>query len=277
MEFNTDTEAGQIADLTKAAISREPRVISGPGGRSFLITANEDVVKDITPTGAGTTFVPDRIRQAVTLQTAQSLGDYLERFKTDASVLFANIDADQIVGAIDYHNPSRADLVQHRATLNLPFSTEWGLWTAIDGKMMSQLDFARFLDENKDDISSPRGADLVEIVKDMIAVETANTKASVRINSDNVDFTFAASTDARSGTGGQLEVPKEFELRIPVYFGEAPVPMVARLRWKNAADGVQFGVVLLRKENARQDEFKRVVAEVSATAKLPVYYGALAS
>lgn len=276
MEFNTDTEAGQIAALTKAALAPAPQIIEGPGGRHYLLTSPEVTAKDITPAGAAKSFTPDRIAQTPTLQTAQSLGDYLALFKTASSVLFANIALNQIVGAIDYHAPGSAELVSHKATLNLPFSTEWKLWNAIDGEMHSQLDFARFLDENKDDISSPRGADLVEIVKDLIAVESANSKANVRINSDNVDFTFTASTDARSGSGGQLEIPKEFELHIPVYFGEEPVPMKARLRWKNSNEGVTFGVVLLRKEQVRQDEFKRVVGQVSETAALPVFYGALA-
>lgn len=276
MDFNTNTEAGQIAELTKAALAFNPQIIEGPGGRSYLLTSPEVSAKDITPAGAGKTFRPDHIAQAPTIQTAQSLGDYLKLFKTASSVLFANIAQNQIVGAIDYHAADAAELVAHKATLTLPFSTEWKLWNEIDGKMMSQLDFARFLDENQDDISSPRGADLVEIVKDLIAVDTANSKASIRINSDNVDFSFTASTDARSGSGGQLEIPKEFELRIPVYFGEEPLPMKARLRWKNGAEGVTFGIVLLRKEQARQDEFKRVVREVSATADLPVFYGALA-
>lgn len=274
MQFNTDTEAGQIADLTKAALALQPTKVEGPGGRTYLITPGDASFRDITPAGAGDTFKGDHIAQAPTIQSAQSLGDYLALFKTKSSVLFANIAASQIVGALDYHAPSQPEHVAHKATLNLPFSVEWKLWNEIDGKLMSQLDFARFLDENSADISSPRGADLVEIVKDLIAVEASNTKANVRINSDNVDFSFTSSTDARSGSGGQLEIPKEFELHIPVYFGEAAVPMVARLRWVNN-EGVKFGVMLMRKEQVRQDEFKRVVAEVSERVDLPVFYGAL--
>lgn len=275
MDFNTETEAGQVAALTKAALAFEPTKIEGPGGRTYLITAENTSFRDITPAGAAETFKGDHIAQAPTLQSAQSLGDYLALFKSASSVLFADIARNQIVGALDYHAPDKPELVAHKATLTLPFSVEWKLWTEIDGKLMSQLEFARFLDENSADISSPRGADLVEIVKDLIAVESSNTKANVRINSDNVDFSFTASTDARSGTGGQLEIPKEFELHIPVYFGEQPVPMVARLRWVNN-EGVKFGVMLMRKEQVRQDEFKRVVGQVSETADLPVFYGALA-
>lgn len=276
MEFNIDTEAGQIAALTERATARPASTVEGPGGRTFLVSREDETVLEITPAGAAKTFLPDTIRQSVTMQTAKSLGAYLEKFKSDHSALFANINVNQIVGAIDYHSADRAALVSHKATLNLPFSVQWNEWNNIDKKLMSQLDFARFLDENSDDISSPRGADLVEIVKDLISTETADTKATVKINSDNVDFTFTSSTETRSRQGGSLEIPKEFELRIPVYFGEEPVPMKARLRYVTN-DGVKFGVMLMRKEQVRQDEFMRVVEDVSKVAGLPIYYGALAS
>jgi uncharacterized protein YfdQ (DUF2303 family) len=264
----------KIAALTEAATQFSPEQVEGPGNRTFLVTREDQTVQEITPAGAAKTFLPDTIRQSVTMQTAQSLGAYLDKFKSPASALFANIAQNQIVGALDYHSAQQAALVSHKATLALPFSAEWNLWTGIDGKLMSQLEFARFLDENSEDISSPRGADLVEIVKDMIATETANTTANVKLESDNVNFTFTAATEARS-KGGTLDIPKEFELRIPVYFGEHPVPMKARLRY--ATDGgVKFGVMLMRKEQVRQDEFMRVVEQVSKAADLPVFYGALA-
>lgn len=273
MQHNTDTEAGQIAALAVAAEAAKPFIISGPGGRSFLALPEGFSHVDVTPANAGTTSKPDHIKQSVTLQTAESLGDYLARFKTADTALFADIAGNKIVGAIDYHGASAAALVAHRATLNLPFSVEWALWTSIDGKHLSQLDFARFLEENADDITNPVAADLLELVRDLQAVVTENTQATVRTNSDNVDFTFAASTDARSG-GGRFELPKSFGLSIPVYFDEAPVPIEARLRWKKDQTGLTFGVMLLRKEQVRQGEFKRVVAQVATKADLPVVYGA---
>lgn len=277
MELNTDTEAGQIATLTREALKLPATTVEGPGGRTYLVTPSDMVVKEITPMNAAEIAKPKNIAQAVVIQTAESMGEYLSAYKTTSSLLFANIDANRIVGALDYHSPSAPELVTHTATLNLPFSSEWKIWTGIDGKMMSQLDFARFLDENTPDIASPHGADLVEVVRDLITVKSQNAAASVDINKDNVDFRFEATTDARSGRGGQLEIPKTFMLDIPVYFGEPSIQIEARLRWGESEGGVKFGVALLRKDNKRQDEFHRVAKEVSEAAGLKLIYGALAA
>lgn len=271
------TEAGVVATLAKAANSLVPQIVSAPGGRSYLITPENAEVKDVTPDNAGTTHKPDHIRQGVTLQTTKSLADYLGTFKGPNTILFADIAASRIVGAIDYHAATKADLVKHTATLDLPHSVEWKLWTGIDGKHLSQLDFARFLDENRDDITTPDAAALLEVVKDLHAVNTKNTKTSVRLNTDHVDFEVSASTDTRGSTGGRLEIPNAFKLRIPVYFGEPPVAIEARLRWNETDAGLAFGIMLLRKEQVRQDDFMRIVGQVSEASTLPAVYGRFGS
>lgn len=274
---NIPTEAGVVAALTLAANKLTPQIVSAPGGRSFLITPDHAEVKDVTPAHAGTTFKPDHISQGVTLQTTKSLGDYLGTFKGPNTILFADIAASRIVGAIDYHSAQAADRVKHTATLDLPHSVEWKLWNGIDGKHLSQLDFARFLDENRDDITSPVAGDLLDVVRDLHAVNTKNTSTSVRLNTDHVDFEVSASTDTRGSKGGKLEIPNAFKLLIPVYFGEPPVAIEARLRWNETDAGIAFGIMLLRKEQVRQDDFMRVVEQVAEASQLPAVYGRFSS
>lgn len=271
------TEAGVVAALTKAAHNLTPTIISGPDGRSWLITPDHAQAQEVTGANATKTHKPDHIRQGVTLQTTKSLGDYLATFKASTSLLFADITASRIVGAIDYHAADKAELVKHTASLDLPHSVEWKLWTGIDGKHLSQLDFARFLDENRDDITSPDAGALLEIVKDLHAVNTKNTSTSVRLNTDHVDFEVSASTDTRGSKGGKLEIPNAFRLRIPVYFGEPPVAIEARLRWNETEGGLAFGIMLLRKEQVRQDDFMRVVQQVAEASSLPAVYGKFGS
>ena len=50
----------------------------------------------------------------------------------------------------------------------------------------------------------------------------------------------------------------------------------ARLRWRKTQDGLQLGYQILRKDQVRQEEFMRIVAEVSASAAVPALYGAIA-
>lgn len=275
MDLNPETETAAIAALADAAQGLKPFLITNTDGRQFAAVPEGFRLDDITAPGAAKTATPDHIAQKVQLETAASLSDYLTRFKTDHSVMFAGIAANQIVAAIDYHGPAAADLVKHRASLDLPYSTAWAAWSAIDNKLMGQLDFARFLEENAVDIALPDMATLLECVQDMQAVEKADFRARIRTESDNVDFEYSQTTEA-GVRNGHMTVPKRIELRIPVYFGGEPIVLEARLRWRKTQDGLQLGVMILRKEQARQDEFMRVVSQISASADVPALYGKLA-
>ena len=63
------------------------------------------------------------------------------------------------------------------------------------------------------------------------------------------------------------------DLNIPVYFGEQPVHMIAFLRRRVEGGSLKLGIKLQRPEQARQDEFKRIVGEIEQGVMLPTLYG----
>lgn len=278
MDPNTSTEAGQIAALALDAAGK-PQILAGPDGRTFAVVPRNVELRDITTPNAAKTIKPDVIKQVVTLQTAESLIAYVERFKTPNTVLFADIDSDTIVAAIDYHGQTDADLVSHKAVLALPRSLEWQMWDQIDGELQSQLDFARFIEENRSHFVRPESGALLELVNNIQAIEKVDFRAKVRTNSDHVDFDLTASTDAFAQVQGEkLSLPNVFEISIPIYFGEAERSLEARLRWRKSQDsGLKLGIMLLRKEQERQDEFKAVVDRVATKVNLTSIYGRLGS
>jgi len=240
-------------------------------GRTFLVTPHDLAVKDVTEPNALVTAKPKHIAQAVTLQTADSLVDYVNRFKTDDTVLFADIDRNSIHAAIDYHGPSAAALVAHSSRLTLPFSAEWATWIAIDKKLMSQLEFARFLEENAADISTPSAADLLEACRDLHAVRKVNFKKAVRTATDTESFEYSDETEART-TGG-VELPTKFQLTLPVYFGGDPTTLFAFLRWNLEEGALKLGVALHRAEHVRQAVFKQIVLDAAGRTERPAVFG----
>jgi len=277
MELNKDTEAGQIAALALEG-GKSPCLIPGPDGRTFAAVPKDIELREVTSLNAAKTLKPDTIKQTPALQTAASLITYVDRFKASNTILFADIDDDRIVAAIDYHGQTVADLVAHRATLTLPRSLAWQKWDEIDGQLLSQLDFARFIDEYHADFITPKPADLLELVNNIQAVETVDFRAKTKINSDNVDFDLAVTTEAFSNVEGRkLTIPTRFTIKIPVYFGEEARELEVRLRHKKSqSEGLKLGVVILNKEEIRQDEFKAVVDRVAAATNLTSVYGRLA-
>jgi uncharacterized protein YfdQ (DUF2303 family) len=258
--MNTDTEAGQIAALALA--TADGRVVDDPEtGRRWLVVGEnaraEEVsdAHDLKPS-------PRRIAQAVTVQTLDSLVDYVMAFRSDETVLFADIERNRIVAALDYHGPALPSNVDHKATMDLPFSVEWAAWTKIDGKMMEQLEFARFLEENANDIVAPDGAELLEICRDLQARRKVNFIKAVRTSSDNENFEYQDETQATTRKG-EIEIPTKFEIEIPVYFDGRSIRFFAFLRWRlEEGVGLKLGVALHRAEHVRQAVFKEIVGQV---------------
>lgn len=287
MEETRKTETDALAAiLTNAA--KGPQILKTDDGRTFAFTPGDMSMKELTRDDALPSLLPDHIDQAVTIETIESFGDYVNRFKTPLTSIFGEIAENRMVAVMDYHVPPSPlkegeealtdvlggpQFAAHRVTLRLPFALEFKTWSAVSGKMMTQLEFARFLEENAADILVPSGADLLEVARDLHAVRKVDFRKAVRTSTDVENFEYSDSTEAK--TSGGVEVPTKFMIAIPVYFGEEPVTFHAFLRW-NLADGqLSLGVVLHRAEHVRQAEFKRLVARVVEVTQCPAVFGRL--
>jgi uncharacterized protein YfdQ (DUF2303 family) len=266
------TETESIAELAVAAEGK-PTVIKTKAGREYLVHPTDMVSTSVSEQGAIPKPLPDHIEQGVTLQTVDSLVDYTNRFRTADTVLFADIDTNTIVSAIDYHAPTKASHVDHKARLTLPHSVEWKTWVSIHDKLMPQLMFARFLEENAADIVEPMGADLLEACRDLQAVRKVNFTKAVRTATDNENFEYTDETEAR--TRGGVELPKKFALSLPVYFGGAETSLYAFLRWKLDEGQLTLGVALHRHEHVRQAVFKQLVLDAAERTDRPAVFGKL--
>lgn len=254
------SEAKEIADLARKA-SGAPQVVSTPNGREFLIVPGDHTSTEITLAHKTETLKPKHIKQAVTLQNAIALIEYLNRFKSDDSLLFADVAASRIVAAVDYHGAASPALVDHRATLDLPFSEEWKTWTTMNGLLKPQLEFARFIEENAPDIKAPDAASLLEAVRDLQAKRSVNFIQAVRTASDNENFEYADNTETRAK--GDIELPTKFLLSVPIYFGDQAVEVPAFLRWKLDDGKLHLGIKLHRAEHIRQAAFQLIVTEAT--------------
>ena len=266
----------QSATETDAAAALAIKAAGAPGvieadGRTFLVTPQGFDAKDVTRPNSLDRIPPKVITQQVTIQTADSLSEYVNRFKTDDTLLIGDVSHNSIKAIIDYHAPGAAAFAEHTATLTLPYSFEWQTWSAASGKMLPQLEFARFLEENGGDVVAPAGADLLEVCRDLQAVRKANFKKAVRTSSDNEDFEYSVETET-SNRNGSIEIPTRFRLAIPVYFGDAPTEMHAFLRWRLDEGELLLGIVLHRAEHVRQAVFKQHVQTIAdRTDRLAIF------
>lgn len=267
-----------IADLaTKAAKHGEVReVFDQPDGRKLVLLNDGTAafIGESTKDAHGLALdLPTRIKRAVLIQTTDSMVDYLERFKGEGTTLFANIATNRIIALLDYHaSPEKIGHAAHFAVLDLPYAEEWKLWKDVDKKLMPQLDFVRFIQENRMDIKAPDGATLLEACRDLSAKRSVNFTAAIALDSDNESFEYSDNTEAR--TKGGLTVPNEFVLGVPVYFGSRLVELHAYLRNKIDDGKLSLTVALSRAEQVRQAMFREIVEDITTRAGVPVIYGA---
>lgn len=265
-------DAQTIAEL---ATRSQPTVITHDG-RTFLVVPPGASTQDITD--PQDRAAPKRVIQAITVQTVDSLVDYVDRFSNDETVLFADIAANSITGLIDFHGAAddegviKPDQLGHRVSMVLPFSEEWTTWRGISGKLMEQLEFARFIEENACDVIAPSGAELLETVRDLQARRKVDFRKAVRTSSDNENFEYTDNTTATSKNGG-VEVPSKFLLRIPVYFGGETVEIGAFLRWRLEETNLKLGIQLHRPEHVRQAVFKQIVLDAAERTTRPAMFG----
>lgn len=264
------TEAGVIAAL--AAKASGAHVVKTDDNREFLILPSGFSKDEVSDPYGLKLAKPRYIKQTVKIETADSLVDYVNRFKGSTSMLFAEISSNRIVALLDYHGAAMAEHVTHRVNMELPFSEEWQLWTKISGKLMPQLEFARFVEENAADIRTPSAGDLLDACRDLQVNRKVNFIKAVRTASDNENFEFSDETNATSKRDG-LELPTKFIIGLPVYFGDKEREVHAFLRWKLDDGVLTLGIQLHRIEHVRQAVFKEIVLDVAGRTDCGAVFG----
>ena len=101
----------------------------------------------------------------------------------------------------------------------------------MNGTAMPQADFSRFIEDNVKDIREPDGADVLEVARAVGGEEGRSSsprRSACRTGSAN-------SPTTRMSRGppvrGQLKIPEEFKLGIPVFIDGPAYEVTARLRY----------------------------------------------
>lgn len=276
------TEAEAVSVLAKLADANVPATFFKiDGNRDFAVNRNDFTLKEVTLPNAADVLMPKIVTQTPNLQTVSSMISYVNRFKNDDTVIFADIKNNRVIAVIDYHkapgkNPDdtviepRARLGTHSAILHLPFSQEWDTWMGTNERLMKHVEFASFLEENAFDVAKPAGADLLELCRDLQVKQDSHFHSSIRMG-DTASISFSKDEDAT--TKDNMVLPVSFELSIPVYFGEANIPLLAFMRRKIGDGTLHLGYKLSRHEQARQREFNRIVSEIEDGTGVTTIYG----
>lgn len=223
-------------------------------------------------------WLPNHISAHPIFDDRVSLEAYVKRFSTRESLLMADYDAGRVTALLDWHrdnqhddSPCQRNHNQHSATLKLRNSEEFGRWDAMESKLVPQNEFAEFLDENASDIHEPSPAEMLEVSRDLEVIVGSTFRSKTRLHNGDRVFTYEAETQTR----GEVKVPTEFSLNVPLYHGEPPIILNAKFRYRPTANALMMGFVWHRVEYQRQAVFRQIAHAVGENTGLPAHFGRL--
>lgn len=194
---------------------------------------------------------PQRIEQTVRLLDLDSFVSYVSRYANDNTTVM--IGPDGVEATIDYHGKDEPEWCRHRAKMPLTHSTSWEAWARIDGRLMAQADFARFIRDNKDDVIEPGSLKMVEIAKTLQAQSKVNWVSMQDDHQGDVALRYEKQTDMQAGARGEIEVPQHVTVRMSPYVGidlyDVDVEFLVRMD-----DGLlRMGIRIVRRDRIIED------------------------
>jgi uncharacterized protein YfdQ (DUF2303 family) len=183
-------------------------------------------------------FPPARIKRTVNLLEAGSFIEYVNRFKTANTLIFANVSETgaNFTAMLDYHGAApdlKPAYCAHVAKFEAVETPEWKIWKAANRKPMNQVDFATFLEDNQSLFVEPTGADLLELVRTLHGHRNARFNTALRL--DNGSYSVSYDEDVvvkgtSTAKSGEMELPPLIQAGLAVFQGADAYKVSARLK-----------------------------------------------
>ena len=266
---------------------------------------------------------PATKRGTATALTLKSFVDLTNRHKTPHSAIFADTDwrKPSLLAVIDYHEKApelgelptisadapmpdspdavyvagvaesimtRPDNLKHRIAYAYTLSDTWKAWIAQNGEMMTQGDFAAWIEDHIADLSSPEDAEKIWLERDLqttVATPSAliqisrglqiNVEAKVKnvVTLQSGAAQIAFEENHVGGDGKPLTIPGAFLLQVAPFFGGDVVRVPVRLRYRVMGGVTKWFFSMHRPDLYITQRLKDDIFYVARDTALPVYEG----
>ena len=218
----------------------------------------------------------------MTVRDVQSLARYLEQHGgPNTAIFYDGLDNPglQFTAVLDYHSPNEATAEgvanwrEHTVRYAPKMSVQWRYWLEGNGDWMAQEDFAERLQDHTEDVTEPRGAQLVEIARELIAKKSFDFRSALNLKDGTVQFSYVENMETAGGEKGQIEVPSRFTLALPLHEGGARYALDCRLRYKIHERRLTFRYDLLKVDELIRHVNGELAAAVEQATKLEAFVG----
>ncbi len=214
---------------------------------------------------------PARKHGTVTLATAQSFIDWVNRNKTPEAVIYAKeSDTSFLAGP-----PGWGD---YTSRYGCPLSDEWKRWhgksqhDADPKKMTPHGDFVQFIEDNLLDIKVPANGAMLATVRAFEAKKDVKFASAVRLDNGDIGFNYVENTEqVSSSPAGKLTLPEQFTIAIPIFKGGAVYELDAKLRYRITGGGLGLYFDLVRPHKSLEHAFATVSKQIESGTNVPMF------
>lgn len=284
------SENQAIIDALRSLLPTQHLTVpKGSGGNlsPLLASVSSGVsVKNITPLLDEYKLAPWRKSGSTSLHTCAAFISWTNNHATNSTVIFADAPSLRFTSVIDYHAGSDnvetgAAFGRFRAVYSCPTSIEWSAWTKADGKMMSQQEFAEFLEDRVLDIAQVALEDLPLRVRDAIQqlqskvagpaevmalsrglAVNIKEKAEVKYDPSSGQRTVRFDETHRDSNGVAIKIPDLFVIKVPIFLEGAVYTIPVRLRYRVREGAVSWFFNIWRPEIHVKDAFDQTASMI---------------
>lgn len=262
----TDTSIDRVENDVVAALAREAVAPVEISDGLYLLHDGRtvDVRPDLEKYGPH----PRRKTGGHIVTDVDSLLQYLAKHAGDHTELWGNATRSEIRAVINanhaalHDNEGDAGWSDHTATLKLPTTPDWNEWTAADGKLMGQVDFAEFIEDHLPNFVDPTGADMLELAQTFQATTKVDFDSSQRLKSGETQLTYVENTTATAGKKGSLAIPDQFTIGVQVHERGPVYKLAARFRYRIINGDLRLAYRLVRPRDVLDAAFDEVVTTI---------------
>ena len=218
-------------------------VVHAPNGRDGASRVLDlEALLDVPRRARGTTRVYGALAFCQLLKDAEDTGSTPQVF------IDRDPDKPQIVAVLNGCfgvNPGWAD---HRVEIAFKRTAQWTKWLGMHGRWHTQAVFADFIEENRDDIVDPSGAQMLEIATYLEATKSTSFRSSVRLQNGDIELENLENTEAKVSRG-RIAIPETFTLGLAPFVGHKTYQVPARFRYRIEDGKLKLGFLLQRHED----------------------------
>lgn len=267
------TDATGTQAVIDTALRTAPPAELTPGKVYAFHTAQG--VHEVDLTGDQYKDVPTRKTGVTTVLDADSFTAYWTKHSDPDSEVYAHADRLTVTAVLDAHagTADGARWGKHRLVLGLQRTDAWKAWEALDGKLLTQEQFAEHLEDRLPELLDPDAATMLEIAQSMQATSKVDFTSGVRLQSGERQFKYTEKTNTTAGARGDLTVPETFVVGLVPFEGSEGYKLTARLRYRIENSSLKIGYRLERPGDVLRTAFADVVATVAAAIDTTILNG----